>query len=210
MNWSSLSSLFGSGSFAGFAAGAGTKDGFHSPALALSFDGGLFIFPSWTCLGGLTARLVFSGLWPLALMVAVALGLLGLEAAHGLSLRGMKVTVIHLMPTLMERQLDEAAGWLLKNALEARGQTILTGADTAEIVGDGKVEGVKLKDGTLIPASLVVMAVGIRPSVALARDAVRRARRARRRRDRPRRARRLRGPDGPRSRRRPSCRPATA
>jgi len=103
--------------------------------------------------------------------VVIGGGLLGLEAAHGLSLRGMKVTVIHLMPTLMERQLDEAAGWLLKNALEARGQTILTGADTAEIVGDGKVEGVKLKDGTFIPASLVVMAVGIRPSVALARDA---------------------------------------
>lgn len=103
--------------------------------------------------------------------VVIGGGLLGLEAAHGLSLRGMKVTVIHLMPTLMERQLDEAAGWLLKNALEARGQTILTGADTAEIVGAGKVEGVKLKDGTLIPASLVVMAVGIRPSVALAREA---------------------------------------
>jgi nitrite reductase (NADH) large subunit len=103
--------------------------------------------------------------------VVIGGGLLGLEAAHGLSLRGMNVTVIHLMPTLMERQLDEAAGWLLKQALEARGQTILTGADTAEIVGDGKVEGVKLKDGTLIPASLVVMAVGIRPSVALARDA---------------------------------------
>ncbi|HWT43774.1 MAG TPA: nitrite reductase large subunit NirB [Sphingopyxis sp.] len=103
--------------------------------------------------------------------VVIGGGLLGLEAAHGLSLRGMKVTVIHLMPTLMERQLDEAAGWLLKNALEARGQTILTGADTAQIVGDGKVDGVRLKDGTLIPASLVVMAVGIRPSVALARDA---------------------------------------
>jgi nitrite reductase (NADH) large subunit len=103
--------------------------------------------------------------------VVIGGGLLGLEAAHGLSLRGMKVTVIHLMPTLMERQLDEAAGWLLKNALEARGQTILTGADTAEIVGDGQVEGVKLKDGTLIPASLVVMAVGIRPSTQLARDA---------------------------------------
>ncbi|MBE1526496.1 nitrite reductase (NADH) large subunit [Sphingopyxis sp. OAS728] len=103
--------------------------------------------------------------------VVIGGGLLGLEAAHGLSLRGMKVTVIHLMPTLMERQLDEAAGWLLKEALEGRGQTILTGADTAEIVGTGKVEGVKLKDGTLIPASLVVMAVGIRPSVALAREA---------------------------------------
>ena len=103
--------------------------------------------------------------------VVIGGGLLGLEAAHGLSLRGMKVTVIHLMPTLMERQLDEAAGWLLKHALEARGQTILTGADTAEIYGDGKVEGVRLKDGREIPASLVVMAVGIRPSVALARDA---------------------------------------
>jgi nitrite reductase (NADH) large subunit len=103
--------------------------------------------------------------------VVIGGGLLGLEAAHGLSLRGMKVTVLHLMPTLMERQLDEAAGWLLKTALEARGQTILTGADTAEILGDGKVEGVRLKDGTLIPASLVVMAVGIRPNVKLAREA---------------------------------------
>jgi len=103
--------------------------------------------------------------------VVIGGGLLGLEAAHGLTLRGMKVTVIHLMPTLMERQLDEAAGWLLKSALEARGQVILTEANTAEIVGDTHVEGVLLKDGTLIPASLVVMAVGIRPSVALARDA---------------------------------------
>ena len=103
--------------------------------------------------------------------VVIGGGLLGLEAAHGLTLRGMKVTVIHLMPTLMERQLDEAAGWLLKSALEARGQTILTEAHTAAIVGDGRVEGVALKDGTVIPASLVVMAVGIRPSVALARDA---------------------------------------
>ncbi|MBD8678868.1 nitrite reductase large subunit NirB [Sphingomonas sp. CFBP 13720] len=103
--------------------------------------------------------------------VVIGGGLLGLEAAHGLTLRGMKVTVIHLMPTLMERQLDEAAGWLLRQALEARGQTILTGANTAEIVGTDAVEGVRLADGTLIPASLVVMAVGIRPSVALAREA---------------------------------------
>ena len=103
--------------------------------------------------------------------VVIGGGLLGLEAAHGLHLRGMKVTVVHLMPTLMERQLDEAAGWLLKNALEARGQTILTGADTAEIFGHGAVEGVRLKDGREIPASLVVMAAGIRPNVALAREA---------------------------------------
>ncbi|WHO38596.1 nitrite reductase large subunit NirB [Sphingobium sp. AP49] len=103
--------------------------------------------------------------------VVIGGGLLGLEAAHGLTLRGMKVTVLHIMPTLMERQLDEAAAWLLKSALEGRGQTILTGADTAEIYGEGKVEGVRLKDGRDIPASLVVMAVGIRPSVTLAREA---------------------------------------
>lgn len=103
--------------------------------------------------------------------VVIGGGLLGLEAAHGLSLRGMKVTVLHLMPTLMERQLDEAAGWLLKQALEARGQTILTGADTAEIIGEAKVEGVRLKDGSEIAADLVVMAVGIRPASGLARAA---------------------------------------
>ena len=103
--------------------------------------------------------------------VVIGGGLLGLEAAHGLSLRGMKVTVLHLMPTLMERQLDEAAGWLLKTALEGRGQTILTGADTEAILGTDKVEGVRLKGGHEIPATLVVMAVGIRPSTKLAREA---------------------------------------
>jgi nitrite reductase (NADH) large subunit len=104
--------------------------------------------------------------------VVIGGGLLGLEAAHGLNLRGMGVTVIHLMPTLMERQLDEAAGWLLKAELERRGQVILTGADTAEIVEkDGHVAGVRLKDGREIPADIVVMAVGIRPATALAKAA---------------------------------------
>lgn len=103
--------------------------------------------------------------------VVIGGGLLGLEAAHGLSLRGMKVTVIHLMPTLMERQLDEAAGFLLKSALEARGQTILTGAETQEIVGTDHVEGIRLKDGRFIPADIVVMAVGIRPNTSLAATA---------------------------------------
>ncbi|EGD60961.1 assimilatory nitrite reductase (NAD(P)H) large subunit precursor [Novosphingobium nitrogenifigens DSM 19370] len=104
--------------------------------------------------------------------VVIGGGLLGLEAAHGLALRGMQVTVIHLMPTLMERQLDEAAGWLLRDELERRGQTIITGGDTAEIVGkQGHVAGVRLKDGRELPADIVVMAVGIRPSTTLARGA---------------------------------------
>ena len=104
--------------------------------------------------------------------VVIGGGLLGLEAAHGLSLRGMAVTVVHLMPTLMERQLDEAAGWLLKAELERRGQTILTGADTEAILEkDGHVAGVRLKDGRVIGADIVVMAVGIRPSITLAKAA---------------------------------------
>lgn len=103
--------------------------------------------------------------------VVIGGGLLGLEAAHGLHLQGMTVTVLHLMPTLMERQLDEAAGFLLKSELERRGQTILTGADTAAIMGDSHVTGVRLKDGTELPADLVVMAVGIRPAVGLAKNA---------------------------------------
>ncbi len=104
--------------------------------------------------------------------VVIGGGLLGLEAAHGLSLRGMKVTVIHLMPTLMERQLDEAAGWLLRQELERRGQIILTGANTKAILGaDGHVAGVELDDGSRIKADIVVMAVGIRPATALAKAA---------------------------------------
>ena len=102
-------------------------------------------------------------------VVVIGGGLLGLEAAHGLSLRGMQVTVLHLMPTLMERQLDEAAGFLLRSELERRGQAIITQADTAEILGDAHVTGVKLKDGTEIEADLVVMAVGIKPSINLAK-----------------------------------------
>ncbi|SMH51724.1 nitrite reductase large subunit NirB [Mesorhizobium australicum] len=103
--------------------------------------------------------------------VVIGGGLLGLEAAAGLKARGMEVTLIHVMPTLMERQLDPAAGYLLQKAIEARGIEVLTKANTKAIIGDAKVEGVELADGTFIPASLVVMAVGIRPNVALAKEA---------------------------------------
>ncbi|UUX49496.1 nitrite reductase large subunit NirB [Nisaea acidiphila] len=103
--------------------------------------------------------------------VVIGGGLLGLEAAAGLKERGMDVTVLHLMPTLMERQLDTAAGYLLERAIEARGIKVVTGANTHEIVGDGKVEAVRLDDGTEIPADIVVMAVGIRPNAGLAKEA---------------------------------------
>ncbi|RRH93107.1 NAD(P)/FAD-dependent oxidoreductase [Mesorhizobium tamadayense] len=103
--------------------------------------------------------------------VVIGGGLLGLEAAAGLKERGMDVTVLHVMPTLMERQLDPAAGYLLQKAVEARGIKVMTKANTKAIFGNGKVEGIELMDGTIIPATLVVMAVGIRPSIVLAKEA---------------------------------------
>lgn len=106
---------------------------------------------------------------PGARAVVIGGGLLGLEAAHGLNLRGADITVLHLMPTLMERQLDASAAHLLEAALKARGMTILTATETAAFVGDERVRAVRLKDGSEIPADLVVMAVGIRPNVGLAR-----------------------------------------
>ncbi|MEL6103447.1 MAG: nitrite reductase large subunit NirB [Pseudomonadota bacterium] len=103
--------------------------------------------------------------------VVIGGGLLGLEAAAGLAERGMDVTVVHLMGHLMERQLDEAAGYLLRKDLEKRGITIKTQASTKAIIGDTKAEGVLLESGETLPADLVVMAVGIRPETRLATDA---------------------------------------
>jgi nitrite reductase (NADH) large subunit len=103
--------------------------------------------------------------------VVIGGGLLGLEAAYGLQQRGMEVTVVHLLDTLMERQLDKPAGALLKASLEERGLKFLMGAQTAGIEGQGRVERVRFKDGSEIPADLVVMAAGIRPNIELARSA---------------------------------------
>ena len=94
--------------------------------------------------------------------VVIGGGLLGLEAAAGLKEQGMDVTVLHLMPTLMEKQLDATAGHLLQRAVEARGIKVITKANTEAIRGQSKVEGVLLADGTELPADIVVMAVGIR------------------------------------------------
>lgn len=103
--------------------------------------------------------------------VVIGGGLLGLEAANGLMKQGMKVTVLHLMDTLMERQLDSVAGKMLKKELEARGITFEMKASTKEIIGKKRVQSVVLEDGREITADMVVMAVGIRPNVQLAKDA---------------------------------------
>jgi len=103
--------------------------------------------------------------------VVIGGGLLGLEAANGLMKQGMKVTVLHLMDTLMERQLDSVAGKMLKKELESRGIEFQMKASTREIIGKKRVQGVVLEDGREITADLVVMAVGIRPDVQLAKGA---------------------------------------
>ncbi|WP_439607627.1 nitrite reductase large subunit NirB [Hydrogenophaga sp.] len=102
--------------------------------------------------------------------VVIGGGLLGLEAANGLMKRGMTVSVVHVAPWLMERQLDDVAGKLLQASLEQRGMKFLIGAQTQELVGndEGRVKAIRFKDGTELPADLVVMAVGIRPNTALA------------------------------------------
>ncbi|MBB2485917.1 NAD(P)/FAD-dependent oxidoreductase [Mitsuaria sp. WAJ17] len=105
--------------------------------------------------------------------VVIGGGLLGLEAANGLMLRGMDVTVVHLGDWLLERQLDEQAGSLLRESLIQRGLKFRLGTQTEALIGDenGRVSQVRFKDGTAIPAQLVVMAAGIRPNTALAESA---------------------------------------
>lgn len=106
-----------------------------------------------------------------ARVVVVGGGLLGLEAAYGLAKAGSKVTLLHLMDRLMERQLDAPAAALLKRLVEMKGVEVLLGANTRQILGGDKVEGVELVDGRSIAADAVVFAAGIRPNVALAKDA---------------------------------------
>lgn len=105
--------------------------------------------------------------------IVIGGGLLGLEAANGLKLRGMDVTVVHLPATLMERQLDEAAGKMLQKSLEDRGLNFLLGKNSQEIISDanGRVQALRFTDGTEVPAQLIVMAVGIRPNTTLAESA---------------------------------------
>ncbi|QNM98880.1 nitrite reductase large subunit NirB [Chitinimonas koreensis] len=110
--------------------------------------------------------------------VVIGGGLLGLEAANGLKLRGMDVTVVHIGEWLLERQLDRVAGKLLQASLEQRGLKFALQKQTAELVGagpgaaePGRVAALRFKDGEEIPADLVVMAVGIRPNTELAESA---------------------------------------
>ncbi|NCI79204.1 nitrite reductase small subunit NirD [Acinetobacter kanungonis] len=104
--------------------------------------------------------------------VVIGGGLLGLEAAYGLKRRGMNVTVLHLMDRIMDRQLDNRASHMLRHSIEEKGINIITEANTEALLGaDGHVNQIRLKDGTLLDADLVVFAVGIRPNISLAQSA---------------------------------------
>ena len=103
--------------------------------------------------------------------VVIGGGLLGLEAANGLMQQGISVTVVHLLDTLMERQLDNDAAEMLKTSLEERGMHFLMGKQTESIIGDDRVKSIRFKDGTELYTDLVVMAVGIRPNIELAKNA---------------------------------------
>lgn len=106
-----------------------------------------------------------------ARIVVIGGGLLGLEAAYGLSRAGGQITLLHLVDRLMERQLDAEGAGLLASAMAERGIAVRLNSATRGFVGRDRVEGVELQDGTLIPADLVVIAIGVRPNVELARSA---------------------------------------
>ncbi|MEA2448212.1 MAG: nitrite reductase large subunit, partial [Thermoleophilaceae bacterium] len=103
--------------------------------------------------------------------VVIGGGLLGLEAARGLQARGMRVTVVHLADRLMEQQLDPIAAGLLDRRMRELGIAVELNAQTTELAGNGRVEGVRLAGGRELEAALVVVATGIRPNVELARSA---------------------------------------
>jgi nitrite reductase (NADH) large subunit len=105
--------------------------------------------------------------------VVIGGGLLGLEAANGLKIQGMEVTVVHRNEWLLERQLDKTAGKMLQKNLEAKGLNFLLKKNTEQLIGDdnGRVKAARFTDGQEIAADLVVMAVGIRPNFALAESA---------------------------------------
>jgi nitrite reductase (NADH) large subunit len=104
-------------------------------------------------------------------VVVVGGGLLGLEAAYGLAKAGSPVTLVHLMDRLMERQLDAPAAALLKSLVERKGINVLLNANTSRILGQSRVEGVELSDGQRIDADAVILAAGVRPNIALAKEA---------------------------------------
>lgn len=104
-------------------------------------------------------------------VVVIGGGVLGLEAVEEMSSLGLRVAVVEFSPRLMPRQLDEAASARLRLLMQDRGIELYLGAQTEAILGEGKVSGVKLKDGQILPADMVLLSTGVRPNLEIAQAA---------------------------------------
>ncbi|HEV3330941.1 MAG TPA: nitrite reductase large subunit NirB [Bryobacteraceae bacterium] len=116
-------------------------------------------------------RAILEAARPGAKAVVIGGGLLGLEAARGLQVQRCDVTVVHLLDTLMNLQLDMTGGAYLQQKMEQLGVRVLTSRVTQRLLGDGRVEGLEFANGELLEADLVVLAAGIRPNADLGRKA---------------------------------------
>ncbi|MFO1148075.1 MAG: FAD-dependent oxidoreductase [Alsobacter sp.] len=150
--------------------------GFDLAVLATGSDAIRLPLPGMDLPGAMTFRdrtdvEAMSNLSPGSRAVVIGGGLLGIEAATGLAKAGHKVTLVHLMDRLMERQLDAAAARMLLEAVEEKGVRVLLQADSAAVLGEERVEALALKDGRVLPADLVVCAVGVKPAIDVARRA---------------------------------------
>ena len=103
--------------------------------------------------------------------VIVGGGVLGLEAAWAFRQVGLEVTVIENAPRLLPRQLDESGSKILEEAVLKSGVNVVRGAALEEVVGEDKVAGVKLSDGRILPADIVLFSIGVTPNTELAKAA---------------------------------------
>ena len=98
-------------------------------------------------------------------------GLLGLEIARAVRGRGASVCVVEFFDRLLPRQLDPAAAGILKHQIEKTGISVRVGAVSREILGAAEVRGIRFESGDEVEADLVVIAAGVKPELALAKDA---------------------------------------
>lgn len=104
-------------------------------------------------------------------VVCIGGGLLGLEIAGAIARHGAKVTVLEALDWLLPRQLGQEAATILQSEIEKLGIKVIVSAKIKQIVGEGAVKSVELEDGTNIPADLVLVSAGVRPNIALAKEA---------------------------------------
>ncbi|PKM75991.1 MAG: MBL fold metallo-hydrolase [Firmicutes bacterium HGW-Firmicutes-15] len=103
--------------------------------------------------------------------IVIGGGVLGLEAVEEMVAQGLKVAVVEHFTRIMPRQLDEPASLRLHELIRDKGVQLYLGLDTEEILGDGRVTGVRLNNGEVLEADLVLLSTGVKPNVELAMEA---------------------------------------